>query len=263
MATGDNLQMKLHKLLALSLVASLAVIWVAPGSGALAQRKMKGKPQLVGTDADSDWGANVDPSLAPAGDALGQELIEAHLGMADAETVNFVIMVKSLPASNAGIPEFTRYGWDFSVDGKPMLISGGFTEVLRTFCYPLHSEPQCPPNVGDPQQSLERPFFVREGACTVGTGGVSDCRVKAIVSATFEQQSLHAAKGMITVPIPLEAIGAKPGSKIEPATGFLGETIYASPAVIIASGNFPNDTMMVTETFVVPGGKKSKKSKKT
>ena len=259
MTTGDNNQRRLHKLLALSLVASLAVIWVVPGRGALAQKKTEWGPKLVGTDADNDWGANVDSSLAPAGDALGQELIEAHLMMGDAETVNFVIMVKNLPVNNAGVPEFTRYGWDFSVDGKPMLISGGFTEVVRTFCYPLHSEPQCPPNVGDPQQSLERPFFVREGECTVGTGGVSDCRVKAIVSAIFEQQSLHTAKGMITVPIPLEAIGAKPGSKIEPAAGFLGETIYASPAVIIASGNFPNDTMLVTETFVVPGGKKSKK----
>ena len=251
--------MKLPKLLALSLVASLAITLVAPGSGALAQRNKQGKPKVVGTDPESDWGANIDASLAPAGDALGQELMEAHLGMADAETVNFVIMVKSLPASNAGIPEFTRYGWDFMVDGKPMLISGAFTELVRTFCYPLHSEPQCPPNFGDPQQSLERPFFVREGACSVGTGGVSDCRVKAIVEATFEQQSLHAAAGMITVPVPLEAIGAKPGSKIEPATGVLGGTIYASPAVIIASGNFPNDTMLVTETFVVPGGKSKKK----
>lgn len=247
--------MKLHKLLTLLVVASLAALSVAPGSSALAQKKKKEKPQLVGTDADNDWGANVDPSLAPVGDALGQELVEAHLVMADAKTVNFIIMVKNLPASNAGVPEFTRYGWDFIVDGKPMLISGGFTEVVRTFCYPLHSEPQCPPNLGDPEQSLERPFFVREGACTVGTGGVSDCRVKAIVSASFEQQSLHSAAGMITVPVPLKAIGAKPGSKIEPATGVLGETIYASPAVIVASGNFPNDTMLVTKTFVVPGKK--------
>lgn len=252
--------MKLHRLLALSLVASLAVSWVAPGGGALAQNKRPSKPLLVGTDVDNDWGANVDANLAPAGDAIGQELVEAHLGMADAETVNFFIMVKNLPANNSGVPEFTRYGWDFTVDGKPMLISGGFTEIVRTFCYPLHSEPQCPPNFGDPQQALERPFFVREGACTVGTGGISDCRVKGVVSATFEQQSLHSAKGLITVPIPLEVIGAKPGSKIEPAAGFLGGTIYASPAVVIAHGNFPHDTMMVTKTFVVPGGKKSKKT---
>ncbi len=247
--------MKPHKLLALSLVASLAVMWVAPGRSALAQ---KWKGQVVGTDAANDWGANVDPSLAPVGDELGQELVEAHLRMADAETVNFAIRLKSLPANDAGIPEVTRYGWDFTVDGKHMLISGGFTDVLRTFCYPLHS-PQCPPNFGNPERSLERPFFVYEGACTLGTGGVSDCRVKAVVSATFEHRSLHAGTGMITVPVPLEAIGAKPGSKIEPAEGALGETIYAAPAVIVASGSCPHDTMLVTETFTVPGGKKSKK----
>lgn len=259
MVTGRNNQRRLHKLLALSLVASLAVIWVVPGRGALAQKGPKSAPKLVGTDADNDWGANVDSNLAPVGDELGQELIEAHLMMGDPETVYFVIMVKNLPVSNAGVPEFTRYGWDFTVDGKPMLISGGFTEVVRTFCYPLHTEPQCPPNVGDPQQSIERPFFVREGECTVGAGGVSDCRVRGVVSAIFEQQSLHTAKGMVTVPIPLEILGAKPGSKIGPATGFLGGTIYASPAAVVVNGNFPHDTMAVTKTFVVPGGKKNKK----
>lgn len=261
MAAGDNNQLKLQKLFALSLVASLAATWVAPGRGALAQEGMEWRARVVGTDVDNDWGANVDPGLAPVGDELGQELVEAHLGMSsDGKTVNFVIRLKTLPANDAGVPEFTRYGWDFTVDGKPMGITGGYTEVLRTFCYPLHSEPQCPPNVGDPQRSLERPFFVREGACTVGAGGVGDCRVKAIVSAIFEHRSLHAGTGMITVPVPLEVIGAKPGSKIKPAAGFLGETIYASPAVVIAPGNFPHDTMLVTKTFVVPGGNKNKRS---
>lgn len=231
------------------LVLCLAGALVAPGSGAFAKAKKKKKagPVVVGTDVADDWGANVDGSIAPAGDALGQELVEAQMAMADAETVNFIIKLNSLPAPG-GVPEVTRYGWDFSVDEEAMLISGAFTEFIRTFCYPLHSDPTCPPNVGDPQQSLNAPFFVRQGACTVGTSGVADCRVLAVVASTFDP-----ATGTITVPVPLEVIGAKPGSKIAPlANSSFGGTIYAAPAAVVASPNAPHDVMVVTKTFTVP-----------
>lgn len=237
----------MRKSLATLIVLCIAGALIAPGGSALAQKKKKKKgPVVVGTDPADDWGANIDATLAPAGDALGQELVEAQMSMADAKTVNFIIKVNSLPPTG-GIPEFTRYGWDFSVDGEVMLISGAFTEFIRTFCYPLHSEPACPPNVGDPQQSMTAPFFVRKGACTVGTGGVADCRVVAVVASKFDT-----ATGTITVPVPLEALGAKPGSVIAPAAGVLGGSIYASPAVVVASGNFPHDTLTIVESFKVP-----------
>lgn len=241
--------MKLKVLLAAMVLGCLAIGVLTPG---IAQGQGKaGKATVVGKDADNDWGGNVDPNIAPAGNALGQELVEASMSMADAKTVNFIIKVKSLP-STGGIPEFTRYGWDFSVDGSAMLISGARTEFIRTICYPLHSDPACPPNVGDPQTASNSPFMVREGACTVGTGGVADCRVKAVVESTFDP-----ATGTITVPVPLEALGAKPGSKIEPLTNAsFGGTIYAAPATVVASPNYPHDTLLVDKTFVIPKGKK-------
>lgn len=238
----------MRKLLGSLLVLCLAGAFVAPGTGALAKaKKKKAGPVVVGTDPADDWGSNVDASLAPAGDALGQELVEAQIGMADATTVNFIIKLNSLPGAG-GVPEVTRYGWDFSVDGESMLISGAFTELIRTFCYPLHSDPACPPNFGDPQQSLNQPFFVRQGPCSVGAGGVGECRVLAVVTSTFDT-----ATGTITVPIPLEAIGAKPGSKIAPlANASFGGTIYAAPATVVASPNAPHDVLTATETFTVP-----------
>jgi hypothetical protein len=243
--------MTIRSTVATIVLGCLAISLVAPGI-AHGQGKAS-KSVVVGKDPDNDWGSNVDPNIAPAGDPLGQELVEASMGMADAKTVNFIIKVKSLPAPG-GIPEVTRYGWDFSVDGSAMLISGAFTEFIRTMCYPLHSDPACPPNVGDPQTAASQPFLVREGACTVGTGGVADCRVRAIVQSTFDP-----ATGTITVPVPLEALDAKPGSKIEPLTNAsFGGTIYAAPATVVASPNAPHDTMLVTKTFVVPRGKKKK-----
>ena len=114
--------------LALSLVGAL----LAPNGLAAAKKKPAG-PVVVATDAAGDWGANVDPTIAPAGDVLGQDLVEASITMADAATVNFVIKVGALPPSG-GIPEFARFGWDFTVDGDAFAMSGGFTDYLRGVC---------------------------------------------------------------------------------------------------------------------------------
>ena len=98
----------MRKVLGSLLVLCLAGAFVAPGTGALAKaKKKKAGPVVVGTDPADDWGSNVDGTIAPAGDALGQELVEAQLGMADAKTVNFIIKVNSLPAPG-GVPEVTR-----------------------------------------------------------------------------------------------------------------------------------------------------------
>ena len=228
--------MKLRKLLSALLVIGLVGALAAPVGVASAQGK-KSRAQDVGKDDAGDWGANADPTLAPIGDALGQELVGAAIGMADAKTVNLIIKVNSLPPWG-GIPESSRYGWDFTVDGTAFQISGAFTEFVRGVCNPLHTG-QCPP----PQNPGMTPFFVRQGACTVG----SDCHVIGIVSATFDP-----ATATITVPIPLKLLKAKPGSKIGPGAGAFGGTIYAAPALLVSSTAFPIDTMIVTKTYKVP-----------
>ncbi len=94
-----------------------------------------------------------------------------------------------------------------------------------------------------------QPFLVR-GNCTVDNTtpvALTLCEEFAKVQAVF-----NAADGTITVPVPADSIGAKPGAKIVGAAGTFGGTISASPSAFLTSGNFPMDTLITTGTFVVP-----------
>ncbi len=232
------------KKLVLSISALLLVtpLVASPGVAAAKGKTKPAGPVVIATDDAADWGANVDPTIAPIGAALGQELVEASIGMADAKTVNFVIKVTGLPPTG-GLPEVVRYSWDFTVNGDAFGMSGNFTDYARGVCYPAHTN-SCPP----PKDPGMQPFYVRQGVCTIGTGGLGECNLMATVQATFD-----AAAGTITIPVPADAIGAKPGAKIAPgANAVFGATIYAAPAAVTSNANGPYDTMIGTGTFVVP-----------
>ena len=63
------------KLIAVGLTAVLAAaLSAATPAGAAAA-----KPKVLATDPADDWGANVEASLAPVGDGLGQELVEVAM----------------------------------------------------------------------------------------------------------------------------------------------------------------------------------------
>lgn len=68
--------------------------------------------------------------------------------------------------------------------------------------------------------------------------------------ATFDP-----AEGTITIPVPLEELDAKPGSKIVPGATAFGGTIYAAPALLVSQTSLPNDTMIILKTFKVPKAK--------
>lgn len=220
-------------------VACLALSAFAGPAGADAKKKKKKKagPVVIGTDDAGDWGANADPTLAPLGDVLGQDLVEATIEMADEETINFIIKVNALPPTG-GVPEASRYTWDFVADGNAFNMSGAFTEFIRGVCNPLHTG-ACPP----PQNPGTAPFFIRHGPCTVG----ADCIVDAWVNATFD-----AASGTITIPVPMEAIQAKPGTEIAPGVTAFGGTLYTAPALLVTQASLPHDVMIATESFIVP-----------
>lgn len=198
--------------------------------------------KVVGKDPAGDWGESIDPATAPVGAALGQDLIQAAIGMADPNTLNFVIKVTSLPPT-AGVPEFTRYTWEMTVDGEPALLDGKFTDYSRGACDPPPplGSGGCPP----PRDPGPQPFFIKTDCTT--TSGLTSCKEKGIVKATFD-----AAAGTITVPVPLKLLGAKPGSKIAPATVIFGN-ITAQPAVRGSYTGFPYDRLNPGKTFVVPG----------
>ena len=228
----------LSVLLALCLVGAL----LAPaGLAAPKGGKKASGAQVVGKDDAGDWGSNQDGNLAPFGNALGQELVQASIAMGDKDTVNFIIQVNSLPPTG-GVPEISRYNWDITVDGEPYQLTGGFTEYLRGICNPNVTN-SCPP----PRDPGSAPFFIRQGSCLVG----EPCEEVGLVHANFDP-----ATSSITIPVPLSVIGAKPGSKIGPAPSSLGASIYSAPAVFVSYGDLPHDQMTVTGTFVVMSGKK-------
>lgn len=227
-------------------VLILLLVAVAAASLAPAHAKKKKKPTgpvVVGTDDEGDWGEQGptgDRSLAAIGDALGQDLVEATIAPADAETLNFVIKVSSLPSSG-GIPEITRYVWTLSVDGELLQLDGKFTNYSRGTCDPTAGT--CPP----PRDPGQGPFLVR-GDCT-NQGAAVTCVEKGLVHAAFDPGT-----GTITIPVTLEMLGAKPGSKIangtQPDSGFTG--IWAIPSAWASQGSMPLDQLLMTKIYTVP-----------
>jgi hypothetical protein len=220
------------------LLAGLVTASFVGTSGVASAGKSKA-PTVVGTDASDDWGSNVEAALAPVGNALGQELVEASIGMADAKTVNFIIKVASLPPAG-GMPEFTRYNWDFIVDGSNNVeLDGKFTNYTRGACDPTAGS--CPP----PRDPGTAPFFLRGNCTTVGTTVV--CEELGLVNATFD-----AASGTITIPVPLSLIKAKPGSKITGGASDFGGSVAAAASAFVSPFAAPNDNLVVTGTFTIP-----------
>ena len=233
--------MKVKALVSLALVAMIAASLTGTAGVASAAKKKKAPkgPVVLGTDATGDWAYEGDNSINPIGDAMGQDLTEAAIEFVNGDTLNFIITVNSLPAAG-GMPEVTRYGWDMMVDGENVQLDGKFTNYSRGACDPTSG--QCPP----PRDPGSAPFMVR-GKCAI-TGNLNLCEELGIVEAVFDP-----AKGTITVPVPMEMIAAKKGTKITPSvSSVFGGTIEAAPSAFFTYGAFPHDAMILTETYTVP-----------
>lgn len=221
-------------------VTAVAALLAGAAIGGSAQAKPKKGPVVVGTDAADDWGSNRDPNLAPLGSQLGQELVEAAIEKADAKTLNFIIKVSALP-SGGGVPELSRYVWTMTVDGTLLQIDGKFTNYSRGACDPTAGT--CPP----PRDPGQAPFMVR-GNCVDNTAAVT-CEEIGLVNGTFDT-----ASATITVPVPMELLGAKPGSVIahgmQPGSNFAG--VWAIPSAWASQGDMPKDEMTITKPYKVP-----------
>ncbi|MDQ3939924.1 MAG: hypothetical protein M3238_01065 [Actinomycetota bacterium] len=228
--------MKAKALIAVVMAGLIAGALLAPMSAGAAPAKAT----TVGTDADGDWGENADPTLAPLGDALGQDLTAASIS-SDGKNVNFIITVNSLPPTG-GMPEFTRYTWNFRVGKKDLEIDGKFTNYSRGICDPTAAS--CPP----PRDPGMRPFFLR-GEC--GPNDLVVTTFTACKELAKLQGEFDAAAGTISVSVPFKALGVKRGSTISPGTNIFGGSISAAPSAFVTSSAFPLDTMVVTKTFVV------------
>jgi hypothetical protein len=230
--------MKMHTRMLAAVMGAALLAGAAIGGSAQAA-KAKG-PVVVGTDAADDYGSNVAGELAPAGGALGMELVEAAIERADAKTLNFHIKVAGLPPSG-GVPEFVRYVWTMTVDGTLLQLDGKFTNYSRGACDPTAGT--CPP----PRNPGSAPFMVR-GNCTDNGGAAVTCEEIGLVNGAFDT-----ASGTITIPVPLELLGAKPGSKIahgvQPGSNFQG--VWAIPSAWASQGNMPLDELLISKVYTV------------
>lgn len=197
-------------------------------------------PFVVGTDAKGDFGANQDATLSPIGEAMGMDLVEAAIQRADADTLNFIIKVSGLPPSG-GTPEIARYVWTMQVGRDLIQLDGKWTNYHRATCDPTGGT--CPP----PRDPGMGPFMVR-GNCTDNGGTAVTCEEIGLVNATFD-----AANGTITIPVPLEMLDAKKGTKImngtQPGSGFTG--VWAIPSAWASQSSMPLDDLIPTKTYVV------------
>jgi hypothetical protein len=75
----------------------------------------------------------------------------------------------------------------------------------------------------------------------------AECTEVALLHGAFDT-----AAGTITVPIPLETIGGKPGSKIGPGVTSFGGTAYAAPSAFVSHTAAPADVLVATITYKVP-----------
>jgi hypothetical protein len=221
---------------ALSALLIVALVSVLGASAVPAAAKGKGGPVVLATDPADDWGSNAGVP-APLGDVLGQEITEAQMH-SDGKNVHFIIKLNSLPP-NGGVPEASRYNWDFTMNGTAFQLTGGWTEFLRGVCNPLITSGGCPP----PQNPGLQPFFLRQGPCTVG----AECAVLATYQATFDP-----AAATITIAVPFKDIKAKPGAKIGPGASTFGGAIYAAPAALVSSTGAPADIVIITKSYKIP-----------
>jgi hypothetical protein len=240
-STARKRDMRHTRVLAPVLVGALLASVLVTSGTAAAQKKGKKKsgPKVVGTDPADDWGCNQDCELQPIGDAMGQELVKAEIGLADKKTLNFIITVNSLPPTG-GMPEFTRYVWQMLVDDEFVELDGKWSNYSRGICDPTSG--QCPPP-RDPGCSRS------SCAATARSSGASSRARSSAWSAEFDPGA-----ATITIPVPLEMLGAKKGSRIVGAqqsdTGFSG--ITAIPSAFYSQTTMPYDMLALTGVFTVP-----------
>ena len=226
--------------LSISLVLMAALVGALIGPADVATSAPK--PFVVGTDPAGDFhGMDDDPQWAPLGDTFGADIVKASIAKADAETLNFIIEVNSLQT----IPEVVRYIWGMNVDGEYAELDGKFTNYSRGTCDPTSG--QCPP----PRNPGQQPFMVRANCADAGTGNLTVCEEVGIVQAIFDTDA-----NTITIPVPMEIINAKPGSKITAGTssfsGQVGGNVMAILSAFISQSNWPGDEMNTVKTFKVP-----------
>ena len=169
---------------------------------------------VIGTDPAGDWGD--EPRLAPLGDALGQDLIEASLTRRDPDTVTFTMTFTNLPDSDPTVTGYYLWGFDVGKSPRALVSCGNF--------------------VGECQ---ERENFVVLGKCTEKGHPVFgsempefDCERLGEVPGEF-----NSGTASISIPVPLEMMKAKRGSVLK----LKGRWVLAASSAMVFAGGASSD----------------------
>jgi hypothetical protein len=255
---------------ALVLAASLAGPLGAEESGdsPFAEDAFPTEAVVVGTQNAGTFGDSEEEGAL--GTAIGADLRQATIRMLDAETLEFVIGLESLPP-NGGAPEVVRYTWDFLVDGVKGQLDGKWSNYSRGACDPTSG--QCAPPARMPRDPGMQPFLLRAneqaGCLTPQDSGAPvpvPCGLNftAMDELDVLQGQFDTAEATITILIPVEKIalieGADfgPCSRITPSAGIFGGVVEAMPAAFVSSTTMPADIINPVRSslgggaFVVP-----------
>lgn len=185
-----------------------------------------------GFEPAGDWGGGGDS--AALGDALGQDLTAAFVEYGE-DTFTFTIEVANLPAAG-GMPEATRYTWDFDYNGFAFELDGKFTNYSRGACDPTAGS--CPPP-RDPGVG----FFALRGNC-VTEGSVTTCEELGSTNAAFDADA-----GTITIPVPAPLLAA---DGVAACDTIGGGTVVAQPSAFFSLSTGPQDAASAWLPFTVP-----------
>ncbi|MGH2753358.1 MAG: hypothetical protein ACRDLB_02895 [Actinomycetota bacterium] len=186
--------------------------------------RAKGGATVVGEDPSGDWNQGVG---APLGDTLGEDLIKATIASRGRKTVVFGITLNSL--ATVEVPA-TSYAWDFAVEG----------EEFRLIKHPCNAP-------GGPCPSTVNTFDLTVcGVETLATLSVTSCEPVASIEPKVDE-----ASATIEIPVPLDALGARPGDVITPRNEPSLQAFV--PGSVAPNGFAPlRDTLTVSETFTIP-----------
>ncbi|MEA2475822.1 MAG: hypothetical protein QOC87_21 [Actinomycetota bacterium] len=209
-------------------VAAIVLATAVWMPSALASGAAHNSATVVGRDVAGDWGSN---TADPVGDALGEDLTAAAIGMKNPKTVAFTLSVHSLPSVQ--VPE-TTYNWHFKIDKTMWELDSSCT-----------STDACSPG------ALTFRLVTCSTAALAAGYTRTTCELVQRIAARLDSSA-----GTITIPVPLASLRAHSGSSIAPAPragvsacgqilAYTGDTSPCAPSA-------PSDGMFVDRAFRIP-----------
>lgn len=218
------------KAILLLAVCVLALSTVVP-AGAKAPRT-----KVVATDVTGDWGADIDPQLAPVGAALGQDLVSASIAQSSA-TIDFSLTTTSLQDAS---PRAGVFVWDMTVDGDWWRLSNFVCDPSEYVGATPTTPDACAPPAGT---GYYFEVLLCGGPRVVNVS--ANCSFRTTVEATVDT-----AAATITIPVAAELLGVHSGSRIAPMSD-TGKIWSGTAFPYGGSTGFPGDVMTWDKAFRV------------